>query len=90
MNKAEFTAKVAERAGLSKKTAESAIKAFTDVISEKLKEGEKVQIVGFGTFEAVERAARTGRNPHTKEEISIPSCKSPRFKSGKALKDFIN
>lgn len=90
MNKAELVAAVAEKAGLSKKDAEGSVKAFTEVIAEELKKGEKVTLVGFGTFEVSERAARTGRNPQTGAEMKIPASKAPKFKAGKALKDFIN
>ena len=75
---------------MSKKDAEAALKAFTDVIAEELKKGEKIQLVGFGTFEVSERAARTGRNPQTGEEMTIPASKAPKFKAGKALKDLMN
>ena len=90
MNKTELIAAIAEKTELSKKDAEKAVKAFTDVVSEELKKGEKIQLVGFGTFEVSERAARTGRNPQTKEEIKIPASKAPKFKAGKALKDSLN
>ena len=90
MNKTELIAAVAEQAGLSKKDAEKAVKAFTDVITEELKKGEKIQIVGFGTFEVSERAAREGRNPHTGETMKIEASKAPKFKAGKALKDAVN
>ena len=90
MNKAEFVAAIAESAEISKKDAEKALRAFVDVITEELKKGEKVQLVGFGTFEVSERAEREGRNPQTKETITIPASKAPRFKAGKALKDALN
>ena len=90
MNKTELVSAIAEKAEISKKDAEAALKAFTDVVSEELQKGEKIQLVGFGTFEVSERAARTGRNPQTKEEIKIPASKAPKFKAGKALKDFVN
>ena len=90
MNKTELIAAIAEKTELSKKDAEKALKAFTDVVAEELKKGEKSQLVGFGTFEVSERAARTGRNPQTKEEITIPASKAPKFKAGKALKDIVN
>ena len=90
MNKTELIAAVAEQAELSKKDSEKALKAFVDVITEELKKGEKVQIVGFGTFEVSERAAREGRNPQTGETMQIEACKALRFKAGKALKDAIN
>ena len=90
MNKAELIAAMAEKADLSKKDAEAALKAFTDVVAAELKKGEKIQLVGFGTFEVSERPARTGRNPQTKETIEIAASKSPKFKAGKALKDIVN
>ena len=90
MNKAELVAAMAEKTGLTKKDAENALKAFTDVVAEELKKGEKIQLVGFGTFEVSERAARTGRNPQTGEEMEIPASKAPKFKAGKALKDIVN
>ena len=90
MNKADLVAAVAAEAGISKKDAEKALKAFTDVVTEELKKGEKVQLVGFGTFEVSERTARVGINPQTKKSIDIPASKAPKFKAGKALKDAIN
>lgn len=90
MNKAELVAAVAEKAEISKKDAEAAVKAFTDVVAEELKKGEKVQLVGFGTFEVSEREAREGRNPLTGEKITIAASKNPKFKAGKALKDMVN
>ena len=90
MNKTELIAEIAERAEISKKDAEKALKAFTDVVADELVKGEKVQLVGFGTFEVSERAAREGRNPQSGEPMQIPASKSPRFKAGKALKDMIN
>ena len=90
MNKTELVAAIAEKTQLSKKDAEAAVKAFTEVVAGELKKGEKVQLVGFGTFEVSERAARTGRNPQTGEEMEIAACKAPKFKAGKALKDSIN
>lgn len=90
MNKTELIAAVAENAELSKKDAEKALKAFIDVVSDELKKGEKVQLVGFGTFEVSERAAREGRNPQTGKTMSIAACKVPKFKVGKALKDAVN
>ena len=90
MNKTELIAAMAEQAGLSKKDAEKALKAFTDVVTEELKKGEKIQVVGFGTFEVSERAAREGRNPQTGEAMTIEASKTPKFKAGKALKDSIN
>jgi DNA-binding protein HU-beta len=90
MNKAELIAAMSEKTELSRKDAEKALKAFTDVVTEELKKGEKIQLVGFGTFEVSERAARTGRNPQSGEEMVIPASKAPKFKAGKALKDLIN
>lgn len=90
MNKQELVAAVAEKAELSKKDAEKALKAFTDTVAEELKKGEKIQIVGFGTFEVSERAAREGRNPQTGETMEIKASRSPKFKAGKALKDSLN
>ena len=90
MNKAELIAAMSEKAEISKKDAEKALKAFSDVVAEELKKGEKIQLVGFGTFEVTERAARTGRNPQSGEEMNIPASKAPKFKAGKALKDLIN
>ena len=90
MNKTELVAAIAEKAELSKKDAEGAVKAFTDTLAEQLKAGEKIQLVGFGTFEVAERAARTGKNPQTGEAIKIPASKAPKFKAGKALKDTVN
>lgn len=89
MNKTELIAAIAENAELSKKDSEKALKAFVDVIAEELKKGEKVQLVGFGTFEVSERAAREGRNPQTGSTMIIPASKSPKFKPGKAFKDAI-
>ena len=89
MNKAELIAAVAEKAGLSKKDSEAAVTAALDVITAALQEGDKVQLVGFGSFEVKPRAARTGRNPKTKEAIEIPASKVPVFKAGKALKDVV-
>ncbi len=90
MNKAELVAVMAERAEISKKDAERALKAFTEVVAEEMKKGEKIQLVGFGTFEVSTRAARTGRNPQSGKEMTIPASKAPKFKAGKALKDMIN
>jgi DNA-binding protein HU-beta len=90
MNKTELVAAMAEQTNLSKKDAEAALKAFIDVVSEELKKGEKVQLVGFGTFEVSERAAREGRNPQTGETMEIKTSKTPKFKAGKALKDMMN
>lgn len=90
MNKTELIAAIAEQAELSKKDADKALKAFTDIVAEELKKGEKIQLVGFGTFEVTERAAREGRNPQTNQPMSIPASKAPKFKAGKALKDAVN
>jgi len=90
MNKTELVAAIAEKTELSKKDSEKALKAFIDVVTEELTKGEKVQLVGFGTFEVAERPERKGRNPQNKEEIIIPASKAPKFKAGKALKDVIN
>ncbi len=90
MNKSELIAGVAEQANLTKKDAEKAVNATLAVIQNTLETGEKVQIIGFGTFEVKERAARKGRNPSTKEEIEIPASKRPVFKAGKALKSAVN
>ena len=90
MNKTELVAAMAEQTNLSKKDAEAALKAFIDVVSEELKKGEKVQLVGFGTFEVSERAAREGRYPQTGETMEIKASKTPKFKAGKALKDMMN
>ncbi|MCM1425376.1 MAG: HU family DNA-binding protein [Eubacterium sp.] len=90
MNKTELVAAMADQAGLSKKDSEKALKAFTDVVASELKKGGKVQLVGFGTFEVAERAAREGRNPQTGAVMKIPASKAPKFKAGKALKDSIN
>ena len=90
MNKTELVAAMAEQAELSKKDSEKALKAFIDVVTEELKKGEKIQLVGFGTFEVTERAAREGRNPLTGEKMQIKASKAPKFKAGKALKDMVN
>ena len=90
MNKAELINAVAEKADLSKKDSEAAINAAIDVIAAALADGDKVQLVGFGAFEVKARAERVGRNPKTREEISIPASKVPVFKAGKALKDSVN
>ena len=90
MNKQELISAMAEKANLSKKDAEAALKAFTDVVAEELKKGEKIQLVGFGTFEVSERAARDGRNPQTGKVMKIAASKAPKFKAGKALKDAVN
>ena len=90
MNKTELIAAMADQAGLSKKDAEKALKAFTDIVADELKKGEKIQLVGFGTFEVAERAAREGRNPLTGASMKIAASKAPKFKAGKALKDLVN
>ena len=90
MNKTELVAAIAQETQLSKKDAEAAVKAFIDVVAGELKKGEKVHLVGFGTFEVSERAAREGRNPQTGETMTIAASKAPKFKAGKALKDMIN
>ncbi len=89
MNKTELVNAVAEKAAVSKKDAEKVINATVDAITAALKAGDKVQLVGFGAFEVKSRAARQGRNPRTKETITIPASKSPVFKAGKALKDTV-
>ena len=90
MNKTELVAAVAEKAEISKKDSEKALKAFVDVVTEQLKADDKVQLVGFGTFEVSKRAAREGRTPQTGKTMKIAACKAPKFKAGKALKDAIN
>ncbi|MCH5280348.1 MAG: HU family DNA-binding protein [Lachnospiraceae bacterium] len=90
MNKTELVAAIADQAGISKKDAEKALKAFTDIVGAQLKKGDKIQLVGFGTFEVSERAAREGRNPQTGKSMKIPASKAPKFKAGKALKDLVN
>lgn len=90
MNKTELVAAISEKTELTKKDSEKALKALIDVVAEELKKGEKVQLVGFGTFEVSERAARTSKNPQTGAEIKIAACKAPKFKAGKALKDAVN
>ena len=90
MNKAELVAAIAAQAELSKKDSEKALKAFIDIVTDELVKGEKVQLVGFGTFEVSARPARTGRNPQTKQTITIAASKAPKFKAGKALKDVVN
>ncbi len=90
MNKVELVEAMAEKTGMSKKDAEAALKAFTGIVQNELKKGEKVSLVGFGTFEVAKRAARKGRNPQTGEEMKISASKSPKFKAGKAFKDALN
>lgn len=91
MNKAELVSGIAEKSGLTKKDAELALNAFMKSVEEELTKGEKVQLVGFGTFEVRERKARTGRNPRNPQQtIDIPASKAPVFKAGKALKEVVN
>ena len=90
MNRVELVAAIAEQTELSKKDAEKALKAITDVITEELKKGGKIQLVGFGTFEVSQRAPREGRNPQTGKTMTIAASKAPKFKAGKALKDALN
>jgi Bacterial nucleoid DNA-binding protein len=90
MNKTELVSAIAAKTELSKKDSEKALKAFIDVVTEQLKAGDKIQLVGFGTFEVSERAAREGRNPQTGKTMKIKACKAPKFKAGKALKDAVN
>ncbi len=90
MNKNELVAAMAEKTSLKKTDVEKVLKAFTEVVGEELKKGEKIQLVGFGTFEVVERAEREGRNPKTGETMTIAASKAPKFKPGKALKDSLN
>ena len=90
MTKPELVSAMSEKTGLSKKDAAASIDAFVEIISDVLKHGDKLQLVGFGTFEVSERAARTGRNPQTGEDIKIPAAKIPKFKAGAALKNAVN
>ena len=90
MNKSELIAAIATKTGETKKNAETSLNALIEVVTEALEKGDKVQLVGFGSFEVRKRAARKGRNPQTKEEIKIPASKAPVFKAGKALKDLVN
>ena len=90
MNKTELIAAIAAKSDLSKKDSEKALRAFEEAVTEELVSGGKVQLVGFGTFDVAQRAAREGRNPRTKEIMPIPASKAPRFKVGKALKDAVN
>lgn len=90
MNKTELIAAVAEKSGLSKKDADNAVNAMLDVVVETLSQGDKVQIVGFGTFEVRSRSERQGRDPRTNNPITIPASKSPAFKAGKAFKDAVD
>lgn len=90
MNKSELVAAMAEKAGLEKTKSEKALKAFIEVVTEELKKGEKVSLVGFGTFEVTKRAAREGRNPQTGATMKIAASKAPKFKAGKPLKEAVN
>ena len=90
MNKAELITTIAERTGDSKKATDEMLNAFIEAITESLAKGDKVQLIGFGSFEVKNRAARKGLNPQTKQEIKIPASKAPVFKAGKALKDKVN
>jgi DNA-binding protein HU-beta len=90
MNKTELVAAIAAETELSKKDTEKLLNAFIETVTEELQKGEKVQLVGFGTFETAQRAARTGINPQTQKEIKIAACTAPKFKAGKALKDAVN
>lgn len=90
MNKTELVAAIADKTELSKKDSEKALKAFIEVVTEQLTKGEKVQLIGFGTFEVSKRAAREGRNPQTGKTIKIAAAKTPKFKAGAALKDVVN
>ena len=90
MNKTELIAAMADKSGVTKKDSEASLKAFVEVVTKALKKGDKVQIVGFGTFEVAKRAAREGRNPQTGKAMKIKASKSPKFKAGKVLKDALN
>ena len=90
MNKAELIAAIAAKTGDTKKATEASVNAFVEAVTDSLVKGDKVQLVGFGSFEVRKRAARKGRNPQTKEEIKIPASKAPVFKAGKVLKDLVN
>lgn len=90
MNRAELVEAMAAKTGDTKKATDEALRAFVDVVTDALVKGDKVQLVGFGSFEVRTRAARKGHNPQTKAEIKIPACKAPAFKEGKALKDIVN
>lgn len=89
MKKTDLVALIADKAGIAKKDAEGALNAFVEIVGDELKKGEKIQLVGFGTFEVRERAARTGKNPQTGEKIEIAASKNPVFKAGKALKEAV-
>lgn len=90
MNKAELVTAIADQAGISKKDAEASVNAFMDIVKQKVAKGGSVQLIGFGTFEKGERAARTGRNPQSGATITIPAQSVPKFKAGKAFKDAVN
>lgn len=90
MNKTELVASVAEKSGLSKKDSEKAVAAFVDTVVEAVRENDKVQIIGFGTFELRSRSERAGRDPRTNKPITIPACKVPAFKAGKGFKDAVS
>ena len=90
MNRQELVDSISTKANISKKDADAALKAFIDTVGAQLKKGDKIQLVGFGTFEVAKRAARTGKNPQTGAAIKIPASKAPKFKAGKALKDLVN
>ena len=90
MNKSDLIAAIAAKTGSTKKDAEASLNAFVEAVTETLVKGDKVQLVGFGSFEVRKRAARKGRNPQTKEEIKIPASKAPVFKAGKNLKELVN
>ncbi len=90
MNKNELVSSMAEKTGMKKTEVEKVLKAFTETVVSELKNGEKIQLVGFGTFEVAERPAREGRNPRTGETMKIAAAKAPKFKAGKAFKDALN
>ena len=90
MNKSDLVSALAAKTGETKKVAEASLNAFVEVVTEALVKGDKIQLVGFGSFETRKRAARKGRNPQTRQEIKIPASKAPVFKAGKALKDLVN
>ncbi len=90
MNKTELVEAIVKKTEETKKVTEESVNAFLDVVTEALAGGDKVQLVGFGTFEVIQRAARKGKNPQTGEELKIPASKAPKFKPGKALKDIVN
>ena len=90
MNKTELVAAMAEKANVTKKAAEESLNAMLGIVKDAMAKGDKVQLIGFGSFEVRTRAARKGHNPQTKAEIKIPACTAPAFKAGKALKDIVN